>query len=634
MKTKKVLLFILFDIISISLSFVIALNLSYHGNEASNYIQFYFTNVTAVTLIRLFIFYIFNLYKTLWEYASIDELVEVFFGTIVGSICVWTYLTLINQALPIRMFLIISIVELGLVGGSRLIYRVMRRYHKKLRLESVGKRVLIVGAGSSGVMILKELRNHDALNLKPVAFIDDDKKKQGSVINGITVVGGRDDIDWAVNKLKIDEIIIAIPSAKPKDKKSILNKCTDTKVKTKILPGMFELIHGNVSVNQIRDVQIEDLLGREEVKLNIDELSNFILDKVIMVTGGGGSIGSELCRQIAKFKPSKLVIIDIYENNIYDIQQELLRKYKYLNLCAIIASVRDKNRIDEIVEEFRPNIIFHAAAHKHVPLMENNPKAAIKNNVIGTLNVVQAANKFNVEKFVLISTDKAVNPTNVMGATKRLAEMIIQTYNSISKTDYVAVRFGNVLGSNGSVIPLFKKQIAEGGPVTITDERIIRFFMTIPEACSLVLEAGTMATGGEIFVLDMGEPVRIIDLAIDLIRLSGFEPYIDIPIEIVGLRPGEKLYEEILINSSKMAKTKNDKIYIEEPMEFNYDILMLNINRLKKSIENDSVMDIKYSLASIIPRYNPYQEKSNTILGSPLNKEVVELGNLVYIDNI
>ncbi|TJX12824.1 polysaccharide biosynthesis protein [Tissierella creatinini] len=608
MRNKKLLLFVLLDLISISISYYLALLLRFEFGVSTSYLEFYYDNVIPVTLIKLGILHFFNLYRSLWEYASVDELAEVLMAVTMGNIAMVGFFAITNQTLPRSIFLLIGIMEVISIGGTRFLYRILRRLIRKFKVRDKSVRTLIVGAGASGVMILKELRNHEALNATPVAFIDDDLKKRGSYINRIPVVGNRNDINWAVNKFDIDEIIIAMPSASTSQKKEILNICKHTIAKTRILPGMYEIIDGRVNVNQIRDVQIEDLLGREEIKLDIDELSDFIESKVIMVTGGGGSIGSELCRQIARFRPKELIIIDIYENNLYDIQLELLHKHKDLNLNAIIASVRDKNRIDELIGNTKPDVIFHAAAHKHVPLMENNPQAAIKNNVLGTLNVVQAADKHQVKKFVLISTDKAVNPTNVMGATKRFAEIIIQTYNSISRTDYVAVRFGNVLGSNGSVIPLFKKQIAEGGPVTVTDERIIRFFMTIPEACNLVLEAGAMATGGEIFVLDMGEPVRIIDLARDLIRLSGFEPDVDIPIEITGLRPGEKLYEEILIDKNSMLKTKNDKIYIEKPMEFNYDMLMMNIGRIIKSIENDSIMDIKYNLARIIPSYTPYNE--------------------------
>lgn len=607
MKNKKLLLFVFLDLISISISYYLALLLRFEIGFSNTYLNFYVDNVVPVTIIKLIIFYFFNLYKSLWEYASIDELLEVLFAVTMANIAMVGFFAVTNQTLPRSLFLLIGIMEVTTIGGYRFLYRIITRYARRLKIRNKSVRTLIIGAGLSGVMILKELRNHQALDAKPIAFIDDDIKKRGSYINGVPVVGNTQDIDWAVNKYDIDEIIIAIPSASTIQKKAILNICKNTKAKTRILPGMYELIGGKVSVSQIRDVQIEDLLGRDEVKLDIDGLSNFIESKVIMVTGGGGSIGSELCRQIAEYNPKELIIIDIYENNLYDIQLELLHNYKDLNLNAIIASVRDKNRIDEIIGKTKPSVIFHAAAHKHVPLMENNPKAAIKNNVLGTLNIVQAADKHNVDKFVLISTDKAVNPTNVMGATKRFAEIIIQTYNSVSKTDYVAVRFGNVLGSNGSVIPLFKKQIAEGGPVTVTDERIIRFFMTIPEACNLVLEAGSMATGGEIFVLDMGEPVKILDLARDLIRLSGFEPYVDIPIEITGLRPGEKLYEEILIDKDAMLKTKNNKIFIEKSKEFNYDVLMMNIGRIIKSIENDDLMDIKYSLARIIPSYTPYE---------------------------
>ncbi|TJX12823.1 polysaccharide biosynthesis protein [Tissierella creatinini] len=608
MNKKKLVFFVLLDIISISLSYYFALLLRFEGKPPNIYLQFYYDNIIPITLIKLTIFYFFNLHKSLWKYASIDELLQVLVAVIMANMAMWGYFIITSQTFSRSLSLLIGIMELSIVGGIRFLYRMLRLYIKRFGNKKKSVRTLIVGAGSAGVMILKELRDHESLNAAPVAFIDDDPKKQGTYINGVRVVGKRNDIVWAVNKYDVDEIIIAIPSASTSQQKDILNICKNTKVKTKTLPGIYEIIDGNVNVNYIRDVQIEDLLGREEVKLDIDEVSDFIESKVIMVTGGGGSIGSELCRQIAGYKPKELVIVDIYENNLYDIQMELLRTHKDLNLNAIIASVRDGDRIDEIIKATKPNIIFHAAAHKHVPLMENNPKDAIKNNVLGTLNVVKAADKYKVDKFVFISTDKAVNPTNVMGATKRFAEMIIQSYDSISDTDFVAVRFGNVLGSNGSVIPLFKKQIAEGGPVTVTDERIIRFFMTIPEACNLVLEAGAMATGGEIFVLDMGEPVKIIDLARDLIRLSGFEPDVDIPIEITGLRPGEKLYEEILIDKNTMLKTKNNKIFVEKPMEFKYDTLIMNIERITQSIEKDSIMDIKYNLARIIPSYTPYNE--------------------------
>ena len=457
-------------------------------------------------------------------------------------------------------------------------------------------------------MILKELRNHNSLNLKPVAFIDDDPNKIGKVINGIKVIGNRDCIRNSVEKNDIDEIIIALPSAEPSVRREIVRLCKEASVKTRILPGMYELIGGSININQIRDVQIEDLLGRDEIKLDLKDIDEFISEKTVMITGGGGSIGSELARQVARCRPKLIVLIDVYENNLYDIQNELFRKYENIKVVTLIASVRDKRSIRKLIDKYRPEIIFHAAAHKHVPLMESNPSEAVKNNIFGTLNLVQAADEFRVKKFVLISTDKAVNPTNVMGATKRVAEKIIMSYNGLSETEFVAVRFGNVLGSNGSVIPLFKKQIAEGGPVTVTDERVIRYFMTIPEACQLVLQAGSMATGGEIFVLDMGEPIKIIDLAKDLIKLSGFEPYVDIPIKIVGLRPGEKLYEELLIKGPKLTGTKNSKIFIEEPEEHNFYELLVNLEKLKEYLDMEDNMPLKLELTNLVEGYTPFED--------------------------
>jgi FlaA1/EpsC-like NDP-sugar epimerase len=598
------------DVIAINLAYILALYVRFEGVLDLSYMEIYSNHIIAITSMKLVVFYLFKLYKSLWEYASIDEMIEVVGASIVANVLIGIYMYLSQAGLPRSIYAMVLILDMAFVGGSRFFYRVFRRLKYGIKSESDYKRILIIGAGAAGALVLKELRNHETLHSKPVAFIDDDPKKKGKNINGIPVVGNRNNVLKVCEKYKIDEIIIAMPSAKVEDRKYFLNECKKTNCKTRILPGVYELIDGKVNVTKIRDVQIEDLLGREEIKLNLGELSNFIEGKRVLVTGGGGSIGSELCRQIARFNPKELVILDIYENNAYDIQNELIKRYEGLNLQVIIATVRDKVRVDEVIEKIRPQIIFHAAAHKHVPLMESNPGEAIKNNVFGTLNVVQAADKYNVGKFVLISTDKAVNPTNVMGATKRICEMIIQSYNYISNTDYVAVRFGNVLGSNGSVIPLFKRQIAEGGPVTVTDERIIRFFMTIPEACQLVLQAGAMAAGGEIFILDMGEPVKIMDLAKDLIRLSGFQPEVDIPIKITGLRPGEKLFEEILLNEEEMTKTSHNKIYIEEPMKFDNNKLMNHIFRLENAVKSQSSMKIKDVLAEIVPTYRPFKPVS------------------------
>lgn len=607
MKLRRVFLLVAADTIIISLSFFIALLLRFESIYYGEYIGFYFDTVIPVTLLKLAIFYFFNFYKSLWEYASIDELFEIVIGVAVANFATYLLLLMTSNPLPLAMYVLVTIIDIIFIGSVRFVYRVLRRVKGGFFNKEVKKRILIIGAGAAGVLILKELRNHEKLKAHPVAFIDDDSSKKGTFINGIPVVGDRFSIIESVLKYRIDEIVIALPSADPKDRKEILNICKETNVKTRILPGMYELIGGQVSVNSIRDVQIEDLLGREEVKLDTSSLNAFITGKVVMITGGGGSIGSELGRQIVKYKPKKLVLVDIYENTLYDFQNELLRNNPDLNLEALIISVRDFNAINRVMEKYKPSIIFHAAAHKHVPLMEENPNAAVKNNVFGTLNVVRSADINNVEKFVLISTDKAVNPTNVMGATKRIAEKIIQTYNGISKTDYVAVRFGNVLGSNGSVIPLFKKQISEGGPLTVTDERVIRYFMTIPEACQLVLQAGAMANGGEIFVLDMGEPVKIIDLARDLIKLSGFEPDIDIKIEIVGLRPGEKLYEELLINSPNIGKTKHDKIFIEECKDLEYDKVIKPIEMLRDYLDIDDPQVIKNELSKLVEGYIPYK---------------------------
>lgn len=606
MKKKRVYFILLLDILSISLSYFLALIIRFEGNIPSSYIELYFRHVIFITVIKVITFYFFNLYHSLWEYASIDEMIEVVLGSLSASSFALVYLLLFKVNIPLSIKIMTTIADVVFIGSTRFSYRIFRRVKSHILREVSYKNILIIGAGAAGVMVLRELRGHDNLHSRPIGFIDDDPKKRGTVINRIPVLGDRNDIVNICEKYKIDEIIIAMPSSKGIDIKAILNECKKTNCKTRTLPGIYELIDGKVKVSQLRDVQIEDLLGRDVVRLNVEELHNYIKGKRVLVTGGGGSIGSELCRQIVKFNPLELNILDIYENNAYDIQNELIKRYPNLDLKVFIASVRDKNRMDEIIDSIRPNIVFHAAAHKHVPLMEDNPKAAVKNNVFGTLNVVQASSKYNVDKFVLISTDKAVNPTNVMGATKRICEMIIQCYNYISDTEYVAVRFGNVLGSNGSVIPLFKKQIAEGGPVTVTDERIIRYFMTIPEACQLVLQAGAMAKGGEIFILDMGEPVKIVDLARDLIRLSGFKPDDEIPIVFSGLRPGEKLFEEILINIEEMTQTSHNKIYIEKPMNFEYNKMMGYLFKLENSL-NYGNMRIKETLAEIVPTYKPFR---------------------------
>ncbi len=622
---KKNFIFILLDTLLINLAYFLALYLRFDGRIPAQYVETYTSHALIITTIKIVIFYIFNLYKSIWKFASVDEMLEIVLASIISNAIVMAYMTLVQGKMPRSVYLMVPILDMAFIGGIRFSLRALGRVRNGVP-KNLGnyKKVLIVGAGSAGAMIIKELRNHDTLKSMPAAIVDDDPKKIGQSINGVPILGSRKDIPRICKEENIDEIIIAIPSANRKGIREIVSESRKTKCKTKIVPGMYELIDEKVSIKKIRDVEIEDLLGREEVQLDLNEICEYIKDKRVLVTGGGGSIGSELCRQIARFEPEELMILDIYENNAYDIQNELLRKYDKLNLKVFIASVRDKKRMDEIIKNERPDVVFHAAAHKHVPLMENNPHEAIKNNVFGTLNVVQAADKYNVKKFVMISTDKAVNPTNVMGATKRICEMIVQSKNKESDTEFVAVRFGNVLGSNGSVIPLFKKQIAEGGPVTVTHPDVIRYFMTIPEACQLVLQAGSMAEGGEIFVLDMGEPVKIMDLAKDLISLSGFEPDVDIPIEITGLRPGEKLYEELLLDEEGISDTSHNKIFIGKPVFTDYNYLIRKLESLKEVVKIGDKKQIKANLQNLVPTYNPYTETK------PGNEK--NLNNIRYIN--
>ena len=466
-----------------------------------------------------------------------------------------------------------------------------------------------------------ELGRRPELKKRVVGLIDDDKQKLGTYIDGVRVLGNRHDIKKIVKEKDVEEIIIAIANLEKKILKELINECKDLKVKVKIMPGLNEIIDGKFSVESIRDVDVNDLLGRETVKLDYSGIADYLQEKIVLVTGGGGSIGSELCRQIVRFNPKQLIIFDIYENNAYEIQMELKRNYPELNLVTLIGSVRDKVRLEHVFNKYRPNVVFHAAAHKHVPLMEDSPCEAIKNNVAGTLNVAEVSSKYKVERFVLISTDKAVNPTNVMGASKRLCEMIIQAINKESNTDFVAVRFGNVLGSNGSVVPLFKKQIAKGGPVTLTHKEITRFFMTIPEAAQLVLQAGVYAKGGEIFVLDMGEPVKIYDLAENLIKLSGFEPNKDIKIEVTGLRPGEKLYEELLMDEEGLKNTAHEKIFIGKPGTFDLTKLKQSISKLMNISTDDDMGQLRNTLKHIVPTYKESTENKE-VLNDISKKEI------------
>lgn len=599
---KKILLLIA-DIALINLAIYTALVFRFDGFISEHFIQVFESSFIYITIIEVVAYYCFGLYRSLWSYASIDELVQVFFATTIGIIGVFIFGTVMDMRLPRTVYAMSWVLTFLFAGGIRISGRLMRRVKNLSKnLGVTVKKVMIVGAGQAGSMVIKELKEHQDLNLIPTLVLDDDPKKHNSYIHGVPVKGGRDKLVQLAKEYNINEIIVAMPSAPKSEISDILRLCKETKCKLKKLPGVYEIINENVSINSIREVNIEDLLGRDEVVLNIKEISSYIKNEVVLVTGGGGSIGSELCRQIAKFHPKKLVILDIYENNAYDLQQELKRSFKNkLNMEVVIASVRDKKRLDEVFDKYRPGVVFHAAAHKHVPLMEANPAEAIKNNVFGTLNTVICADKYRVKRFVLISTDKAVNPTNVMGATKRIAEMIIQAMDKQSKTEFAAVRFGNVLGSNGSVIPLFKKQIEAGGPVTVTHPEITRYFMTIPEAARLVIQAGAMAKGGEIFILDMGQSVKIVDLARDLIRLSGFEPDEDIKIEFTGLRPGEKLYEELLLSEEGIGNTRHKSIFIGKPLDISMDEVMLGIRSLEECLNKGG--NIIVPLSAMVPTF-------------------------------
>lgn len=561
-------------------------------------------SIIIYMLIHTVSFKLFRCYSSLWRYAGEEELVSILSACLVYVIPVYIVHRLIGIDYSILFYVVSTILIIGYTGGLRLVYRTGRRFKTRMIVSQDSQRVLVVGAGSAGQMIINELKENPQLKKVPVGIIDDDINKIGRVIHNVKILGNTSQVKEIVEKENVDEIILAMANVDKARKSEIINICKETKCKLKTIPGIYEIIDGKVDIKKIRDVDIEDLLGREPIKVNMEEMSGYIEERTVLVTGGGGSIGSELCRQIASFNPKHLIIVDNYENNAYAIQQELIRRYEgKLNLSTIIASIREYKRMDEIFNEYKPDVVFHAAAHKHVPLMENSPSEAIKNNIFGTLNVARLADSYKVKRMVLISTDKAVNPTNIMGATKRAAEMIIQTINKNSETEFVAVRFGNVLGSNGSVIPLFKKQIAEGGPVTITHPDIIRYFMTIPEAVQLVLQAGAMAKGGEIFILDMGEPVKIVDLANNLIRLSGFEPGVDIKIEYSGLRAGEKLYEELLMSEEGLTKTANSKIFIGKPVEFDTKKVMHNLEMLKKIVDNEEVELIDSVMRAFVTTY-------------------------------
>lgn len=601
-RISKTLFLLVLDIVIIFVSYILSILLITNFSMNNKDVVHILENLYWIIPIHVFWFVIFHLYKSLWRYASIQEAINVFYSIIVSCLTIIGFDYVFNRSIPVNGIITANIILFIGIIGDRFSYRALRVFVNYKKYVNVA-RTLIIGAGDAGNMLIKEISINPSMNNKVVCLVDDDKTKIGKIIQGKKVVGTTDELEEIVEKYKIDEIIVALPSASRKEIQTVLKKCDKVNKKTKIMPPFYEVIDNKVGVRKIRDVEIEDLLGRDEIKINDQGISDFVKGEVVLVTGGGGSIGSELCRQIVKYKPSKLIIFDIYENNAYDIQNELLMHKVDVDVIVLIGSIRDEKRLDEVFSTYKPNIIFHAAAHKHVPLMEFSPKEAIKNNVFGTYNVAKKAMEYKAKKFVLISTDKAVNPTNIMGATKRYAEMIIQAFNKECDTQYAAVRFGNVLGSNGSVIPLFKKQIKEGGPVTVTHKEVIRYFMTIPEAVQLVLQAGAFAQGGEIFVLDMGEPVKIIELAEKLIRFSGYEPYSEINIEITGLRPGEKLYEELILQEEGLKQTYNEKIFISEVNGYYLKEINKQLQELSDIIEKEDNVKIKELFTKYVDTY-------------------------------
>lgn len=604
---------ICFDVCAVAMAGVLAIAARFDFSLVHvphQYMENVWKSLPAAMITTVLLFWIFRLYTSLWGYAGAMEMTYLLAACAAETVCnmlllLWSY-SGTGYPVPRSYFAFYGIFLFGIVFASRYSYRALRSVRNRIRDGQYTRNVLVIGAGESGNALIKEIQNSNYLKKRVVGVIDDDKSKVGSYIHGVKIIGSRGDIIDQCRERHVHEIIVAMPSASPKQMKAVLDTCKQTGCELKRLPGIYQLVNGDVSISSLKEVDVNDLLGRDPVEVDLDSILGYVSDKTVMVTGGGGSIGSELCRQIAGHRPKRLIIVDIYENSTYDIQNELKAAFPDLNLAVLIASVRNTNRMNYIFEKYRPDIIYHAAAHKHVPLMEASPTEAIKNNVLGTLKIVQASDFYRVKRFVMISTDKAVNPTNIMGASKRICEMIIQTYNRRSATEYVAVRFGNVLGSNGSVIPLFQKQIERGGPVTVTHPEIIRYFMTIPEAVSLVLQAGAYAKGGEIFVLDMGEPVKITDLARNLILLSGHRPDEDIPIVFTGLRPGEKLYEEMLMDEEGMQDTQNKRIHIGKPIELDEEHFLAQLKELSEYVVTEPE-DIREWVRCIVPTYHPQE---------------------------
>ena len=602
------------DLLCIAGSFFLALWMRFEfrlGAIPQMYLNEYLKIIGPWIVICLVVFQLFRLYNSIWSFVSIDELFRIILAYGVLLAAGLAYVLILKIDMPRSFYFAGFIMSFMSTTALRFSYRFMRQLMAGISTEkSERDRILMIGAGEAGRQLIREINSNPRLGSRVVCIIDDNPSKRRRYLDGVEIAGGRQEIPDAVKKYQVNKIIFAIPTCDGQDRKEILDICSKTGCRVQAVPGMFQLVNGEVSVSKLRDVELQDLLGRDPIQVNLEEICRYISGKVVMVTGGGGSIGSELCRQIARHKPRRLVIFDIYENNAYDIQMELRREHPELTLDVCIGSVRDRGRVDDLLDTYQPDLIFHAAAHKHVPLMEDSPNEAIKNNVFGTYNMAQSAAAHGVKRFVLISTDKAVNPTNIMGASKRLCEMVVQMMDRRSDTEFVAVRFGNVLGSNGSVVPLFERQIACGGPVTVTHPEITRFFMTIPEAVSLVLQAGYYARGGEIFVLDMGQPVKIDDMARQLIRLSGFEPDVDIPIIYTGLRPGEKLYEELLMNEEGMQTTENTRIFIGRQIAFDETVFRKQMKELERAAENECP-DICERVKRMVPEYQYEGEKKH-----------------------
>ena len=604
------------DILAVIIAYGLALLLRFdmrYSKIPELYIEGYLYYIVLASVLLVCCYVIAKLYRSVWSYAGINEILKTCVASIVACVLTGVVFSIAIMQMPISFYLIGWILVFGFTASIRMMYRLLRRMRIKAdnsKGNTERQNIMIIGAGAAGLVLLREYHNSYYLTDRVKIFIDDNAQKWNKYLDGVLIEGGRNKILESVEKYQINKIILAMPTADRKDIRDILEICKETDCQIQTVPGVYQLVNGEVNVSKLRNVEIEDLLGRDPIEVNLDEILGYIKGKTVLVTGGGGSIGSEICTQLAEHEVGHLIIFDIYENNAYDIQQKLRWNHPELNLTVLIGSVRNTHRINGVMKKYKPDVVFHAAAHKHVPLMEDSPNEAIKNNVFGTYKTASAAGRNHVKKFVLISTDKAVNPTNIMGASKRMCEMIVQTLNHFYETDFVAVRFGNVLGSNGSVIPLFKKQIAAGGPVTVTHPDIIRYFMTIPEAVSLVLQAGAYAKGGEIFVLDMGEPVKIADLAKNLIRLSGYKLGEDIEIEYTGLRPGEKLYEELLMDEEGLQDTENKMIHIGKPIDMDEEKFMHQLIQLRDAANEDSDA-IRAMVKEIVPTYQMPKEKEN-----------------------